>query len=138
MMQPVLLIFIFLMIFTFLPSRVKSLLLLEKTKRAYNGLSSIYKDLISLNKNAHLQAKTQFFSGMDGIKHCYQQVESATGDVVGFTNYDQMPQEVFNYIQQIFIPIRKKRCIPARFIVPHSIKSKRVAELDKKNSIAHK
>lgn len=119
-------------------SALSPALLMERTKRAYDGFSAVYQHLVLLGKNAHLQPRVQFFPGIDGIKHCYRQVEHATGDVVGFTNYDTMPQEVFDYIQQVFIPIRKKRKIPARFIVPHSVKSKRVAQLDNRNAIAHK
>ncbi len=114
------------------------MLLLERYKHSYSLLHEIGKNLLQMSDSSALKPQIQFFEGIEGIKHCYLQIESAEGDVVGFTNYEHMPEEVFKFIRSSFIPTRKKRKIPARFITPQGERNEKVIGEDGKYYIQHK
>ncbi len=118
-------------------SAISPSILLEKSQNAYTQLKTIYPQLLSIANTSPHKPGMQFFEGIQGIKHCYNQVEFATGEVIGFTNYDLMPSIVSKHIQETFIPLRKKRNIPARFITSYSDKAKEIKQYDKERNLAH-
>jgi HTH-type transcriptional regulator, sugar sensing transcriptional regulator len=119
-------------------SALAPFLLLERYKHSYHLLQGISQGLLQIADSSALKPQIQFFEGIEGIKHCYLQIESAQGDVIGFTNYENMPEEVFKFIRNTFIPIRKKRKIPARFITPQGAKNEKIAKEDPQYFIEHK
>lgn len=119
-------------------SAVSPSILLEKSQNAYTHLKNIYPQLLSISNTSPNKPQTQFFEGIQGIKHCYNQVEFATGEIIGFTNYDLMPDDVWEHIQNSFVPMRKRRKIPARFITSYSDKARKIQAHDKERDLAHR
>ncbi len=112
-------------------------LLLDRLENSYKKLKSLNPYIKALMGTAGLRPQIQFFEGIEGIKHCYQQIQTAQGEVIGFTNYDHMPDSILQIIKKNFIPDRKRRKIPARFITPKSEKNFKIAQNDVQNYIQH-
>ena len=57
---------------------------------------------------------------------------------MGFTDYEQMPQKLINFIQREVVPKRKQNLNRARLIIPDNKINREVAKLDFKNFTEHR
>jgi len=109
--------------------------LVEKLMSHAQAAQGVLPEMLKIANSGGRLPKVEFFDGIEGIKNCYGEIRS--GELMGFTDYESMPEEVFNTIYKTTIPLQKKHDIPARFLVSNNAKNKSIMNRDDDKYFVH-
>ncbi len=113
-------------------------ILIERFKDASLHAEHMLPDLLDLAYASPLKPRLQFFEGMSGIKEILSKFAHSKHPSMGFTNYEKMPKELFQYIRQKIIPLRKKNRHHARLIAPNTDFNRSIQKQDSRSMTEHR
>ena len=76
--------------------------------------------LMELAYSSPLKPRMRFYEGMDGLREILRDMSFSKGQTLGFTDYAQMPMELFTFIRKEVVPERRKRKNFILLIVPRN------------------
>lgn len=117
-----------------LPPRV----LVDRFKRASRLAEEALPDLVALAYASPLKPRMRILEGIEGIKNVLLEFGDSVEPTMGFTDYNGMPREIFDFIRTEVVPRRKARDITARFLVPMNAFNKKVQAYDASRKSEHR
>ncbi len=109
-----------------LPPRV----LIDRFKQSAAHAEQLLPELLQMAYASPLKPRIRFYEGMEGLKEILRDFSHSNVPVLGFTDYAQMPPELFHFIRKEVVPQRRENRIVARFIVPRNETNKRIQKED--------
>ena len=76
--------------------------------------------LLEMAYASPLKPRIRSFEGLEGLKQILREFSYSQEPTMGFTDYEQMPKELFQFIRKEVVARRKKLQNPVRLIVPHN------------------
>ena len=76
--------------------------------------------LLEMAYASPLKPRIRSFEGLEGLKQILREFSYSQEPTMGFTDYEQMPKELFQFIRKDVVARRKKLQNPVRLIVPRN------------------
>jgi sugar-specific transcriptional regulator TrmB len=113
-------------------------LLIERFAHSTELAVQALPELLEMAYASPLKPRLQFFEGWEGILQVLRQFSYSKIPCMGFTDYEQMPKELFQFIRKTVIPERIKNKNKARLIVPDNPTNWRIQLEDNKYFTEHR
>jgi len=104
--------------------------LIDRFKRSASIAESALPQLIELAYSSPLKPRMRFFEGIPGLQEILREMSYSKQQTVGFTDYAQMPDEMFRFIRKEVVPRRRERNDVIRLIVPRNERNIQVQKED--------
>ena len=98
-------------------------ILIDRMKRSAEGAERALPLLLELAYSSPLKPRIRFYEGMDGLKEIMRQISFSKEAAIGFTDYEMMPEELFQFIRKELTPRRRKLGNFIRLIIPRTEKN---------------
>lgn len=99
-----------------LPPRV----LVDRFKQSATHAEQLLPELLQMAYASPLKPRIRFYDGLEGIKEILVEFSHSRTPCLGFTDYAQMPPELFKFLRKTIVPNRRSRKIEAFFVVPRN------------------
>ncbi len=99
-----------------LPPRI----LVDRFKQSAHLAEQGLSQLLELAYSSPLKPRIRFYEGLQGLKEILREFSYSKQQSMGFTDYEQMPKELFQFIRKEVVPQRRKLNVFTHFIVPRN------------------
>ena len=113
-------------------------ILIERFKNASLMAEGLLPELMALAYSSPLKPRLRFFEGIDGVKEALLEFSYSKVPSMGFTDYEKMPAELFQYIRKTIVPQRRKRNNRIRLIVPDNTTNDMIQKEDRLHFSEHR
>ncbi|QQR83272.1 hypothetical protein IPJ72_05735 [Candidatus Peregrinibacteria bacterium] len=69
-------------------------LLVNQLGERYHKAEKLLPELLSLTNSLSYKPKIQYYEGLDGIKHIFEDTLNAQSEIVGYTNLEELPKAI--------------------------------------------
>lgn len=108
-------------------------LLIDRLRTSFNAIEQMLPTMLELAYTSPLKPRVRFYEGIAGLKDILFDMASAGGDVMGITDYEQMPPELYRYIRSTVVPERRQTGTYIRLIAPNNAANLKVQAEDVQN-----
>lgn len=105
-------------------------LLIERFKKCAQLAEDMLPQLLTLAYQSPLKPRIRFYEGIGGIKEILLEFSYSSVPCMIFTDYEQMPDEMFKFIRKVIVPERRKRENYIRLLVPDNATNREVKKTD--------
>lgn len=105
-------------------------ILVDRFKRSALMAETLLPELTELAYSSPLKPRMRFYEGMNGLKEILLEMSYSAQQTVGFTDYTDMPPELFTFIRKEVVPNRRKRKNCIRLLVPDNPRNRIVQSED--------
>lgn len=109
-----------------LPPRV----LIDRFEQAAGLAKQALPMLLDMAYSSPLKPRIRFYDGIEGLKTILREFSQSPTQSLVFTDYEQMPAELFAFIRQDVVKERRKQDVFTRLIVPRNETNSRVQKED--------
>ncbi len=117
-------------------SVISAELLFKKLEEKYESFKSKLPEFLAVADKFGNKPKVQFFDGLEGIKHMYNDLLTYTEEPIrSFLGRNDMDEKLIEYFDTKFIPYRVSKWISAKVILSEHEWDKWYSEINKDNLI---
>lgn len=92
--------------------------LVDRLKQSATLAEQALPQFLEMAYASPLKPRLRFYEGIDGLKEILAEFAHSQGESFCFTDYEQMPKELFQFIRKVVVPGRREQRNFLRLIVP--------------------
>ena len=104
--------------------------IVDKLKGSVKMAEEILPELLNIAYASPFKPRIRFFDGKDGIKQVLKEFSYSKVQSMGFSDYEQMPEDLVSFIREEIIPERRKNKNRAKLILPDNKVNRAVKSID--------
>jgi len=104
--------------------------LIDRFKRSATMAESLLPQLMEMAYASPLKPRMRFYEGVEGLQEILREMSYSRQQTVGFSDYAQMPPELFKFIRKEVVPRRRERNNSIRLILPRNARNLEVQKED--------
>jgi len=112
--------------------------LVDRFKHSAHLAEEMLPTMMEMAYSSPLKPRIRFFEGLKGLRAILREFSHSKEPTMGFTDYEQMPKELFQFIRKEVVPVRMKLNNPVRLIAAKNMTNIAIQKQDAMHSGEHR